>query len=104
MAGIVEGVQGWLEHASLRLKILVALGLVVGGLAIGYVAGIANKADVGAARAAGERAGQAQAGERGSQQGYAAGLATGTREGNAQTYRSAYRDAYDKALAGTGGG
>lgn len=99
----MEGMLGWIENASLRLRIMVVLGLIVGGLAIGYVAGIVNKADLGSARAAGERAGEAEAGTRGSQQGFAAGLASGTREGNAQTYRPAYGRAYKKVLESGGG-
>jgi len=104
MDGIVEGVQGWLQGSSLQLRIMVAVGLVLGGLAIGFTAGIANHADVGAARAEGRRVGNVEARTRGSQQGFAAGLASGTRDGTAQTYRPAYETAYRKALAQAGGG
>ena len=102
MAEIAAGVQGWLEGASTRLRVLVVLCLVVGGLAIGYVAGIAGKADLDGARTAGRRDGESEARARATQQGYAVGLARGTREGSTQTYRPAYRAAYDKAIAGGG--
>ena len=103
MNGSSQGVLGWLEHASLRVRVMVGVGLVVGGLAIGFVAGLGGKGDLDAARAAGQRAGAAEARERGYQQGYPAGLASGTREGDAQTFRSAYRRAYDRALVNAGG-
>lgn len=104
MADEASGVHGWLEHASLRLRIMVGLGLVIGGLAIGYVAGITSKPDLSAARAAGQRAGAAEARARGTQQGYAVGLASGTRDGAKQTFRPSYRTAYRRALLQAGGG
>src|SRR5919202_6038454 len=104
MNGTGDGMLGWLEHASLRLRVIAAMALIAGGLAIGFVAGIVGGPDLDGARAAGQRAGASEARKRGSQQGYAAGLATGTKEGNPQTYRAAYRMAYRKALAEAGGG
>ena len=104
MDGSGPGVLSWLEHASLRLRVMVGVALIAGGLAIGFVAGVGGGPNLDGARAAGQRAGAAEARERGSAQGYAAGLARGTREGSVQTYGAAYREAYRKALAEAGGG